>query len=120
MGTEKFVKITWTPPGNFDVSVRMKFRFGIRISNAFLQPNEACRAAINVTTKGDVTRTWRVILIGYVDLISSSDKRSSRTTKNRRTNTTGTRSHASVTGTSQHLTTQVSTQEDNTNNTLTS
>ncbi len=55
-----------------------------------------------------------------MDLISSSDKRSSRTTKTRRTNTTGTRSHASVTGTSQQLTTQVSTQEDNTNNTLTS
>ncbi|CAF2420187.1 unnamed protein product [Rotaria sp. Silwood2] len=99
MGTEKSVKITWTPSANFD-------------------PNETCRATINVTTKGDVIRIWRVILIGYVEIISSSDKRSSRTSKNRRTITNDTRSHASFGGTSQRIGKQVSTQE-NTSNTLT-
>ncbi|CAF4975174.1 unnamed protein product, partial [Rotaria sp. Silwood1] len=96
MGTEKVVKITWTPSANFD-------------------PNETCRAAINVTTKGDIVRIWRVILIGYVEIISSSDKRSSRTSKNRRTVTNDTRSHASFGGTSQRIGKQVSTQENNSN-----
>lgn len=115
MGTEKFVKITWLPPANFDVSELLFIR--IFEYFYFVQPNEACRAAITVTTKGDVTRTWRVILVGYVDLISSSEKRSSRSTKNSRMITTG-RSGASLTSTAQQLTTHVSTHEDNTNNTL--
>jgi len=57
-------------------------------------------------------------LIGYVEIISSSDKQSSRASKNRRTITTGTRSHASLGGTSQRLTKQPSIQESN-DNTLT-
>ncbi|CAF2035955.1 unnamed protein product [Rotaria magnacalcarata] len=94
MGTEKVVKITWTPTANFD-------------------PNETCRATINVTTKGDIVKVWRVILVGYVEITSSADKRSSRTSKNPRVITTDTRSHVSVGGTSQRLVKQVSTQENN-------
>lgn len=57
-------------------------------------------------------------MVGYVEIISSSDKQSSRISKHRRTITTGTRSHASLGGTSQRLTKQVPTQESS-NNTLT-
>ena len=63
-------------------------------------------------TKGDVTRTWRVVLIGFVDPASLSDKRLLRPTKNRSIITTGTRSNASVTGVSQQLTLQESIQEN--------
>ena len=55
--------------------------------------------------------------MGYVEIVAS-DKRSSRASKNRRTITTGTRSHASLCGTGQQLTKQVSTQDNS--NTLTS
>jgi hypothetical protein len=51
--------------------------------------------------------------VGYVETISSSDKRSAHAIKSRRTITTGTRSHASLG--SQRLTKQVSTQENNPN-----
>ncbi|CAF0939241.1 unnamed protein product [Rotaria sordida] len=95
-GTEKIVKVTWTPSANFD-------------------PNETCRATINVTTKGDIVRIWRIILIGYVEITSSSDKRSSRTSKNRRIITADTRSRVSLGGTSQRIGKQVSTQENNSN-----
>ena len=64
-----------------------------------------------MTTKGDVARLWRVVLIGYVEIISSSDKRSSRASKNRRTITAGTQSHASQSRTSQLPKKPTSTQE---------
>ncbi|CAF1061896.1 unnamed protein product [Adineta steineri] len=98
MGTEKAVKITWTPPSSFDI-------------------NEACRATITVTTKGDISRTWRVILVGYVDSTSSADKRSSRVTKNRQTLAASTRSHASTVGTNQRLPIQQENTIDNNNTT---
>ncbi|CAF0802559.1 unnamed protein product [Adineta ricciae] len=73
--------------------------------------NEASRATVTVITKGDVTRTWRVVLIGFVDPASLSDKRLLRPSKHRLTIATSTRSNASVTGASQQLTLQESLQE---------
>ncbi len=58
-------------------------------------------------------------MIGYVEIVASSDKRFSRVSKFRGTFTTGTRSRASFGGTSQQLTKQVSTQDITGTNTLT-
>ena len=74
--------------------------------------NAASRATVTVITKGDVTRTWRVVLIGFVDPASLSDKRLPRSTKHQLTIAGSIRSNASVTGASQQLTLQESIQEN--------
>lgn len=67
---------------------------------------------INVTTKGDIIRTWRLILVGYVEVISSFDKQTSRISKTHRpTLTNDTRSRASLTVTHQGGSKQASIQE---------
>ena len=65
---------------------------------------------INVTTKGDVTKAWRLILIGYVEVLVSPEKQGSRLSKlNQSMNDT--RSYGSVSNMRQKLSKQGSINE---------